>query len=82
MFRVARKIRVGRETGNTHIFFLALAKHGSFIFSSCYDFYSVNSYLFVKICFKFIFSHSNRQSIYLVILFNSTSAWHVCKLLT
>ena len=21
MFRVARKIRVGRETGNTHIFF-------------------------------------------------------------
>ena len=24
MFRVARKIRVGRETGNTHIFFLAL----------------------------------------------------------
>ena len=24
MFRVARKIRVGRETGNTHIFFLGL----------------------------------------------------------
>ena len=28
MFRVARKIRVGRETGNTHIyFFLALPKY-------------------------------------------------------
>ena len=24
MFRVARKIRVGRETGNTHIFFFGL----------------------------------------------------------
>ena len=24
MFRVAREIRVGRETGNTHIFFLGL----------------------------------------------------------
>ena len=24
MFRVARKIRIGRETENTHIFFLAL----------------------------------------------------------
>ena len=26
MFRVARKIRVGRETGNIHIFFLGLFK--------------------------------------------------------
>ena len=25
MFRVARKIRVGRETGNTHIFFFGLS---------------------------------------------------------
>ena len=24
MFRVARKIKVGRETGNTHIFFFGL----------------------------------------------------------
>ena len=30
MFRVARKIRVGRETGNTHIFFLGLRQtHGT-----------------------------------------------------
>ena len=26
MFRVSRKIRVGRETGNTHIFFFGLMR--------------------------------------------------------
>ena len=35
MFRVARKIRVGRETGNTHIFFFGLV----LMFHLCTDFH-------------------------------------------
>ena len=38
MFRIARKIRVGRETGNTHIFFLGLTN----VLEICLDLYILN----------------------------------------
>ena len=56
MFRVARKIRVGRETGNTHIFFCGLTGPGLFKFASNSTFIAGKFGIYKCVCLAHVYN--------------------------